>query len=109
MITSGQVSTWFQSNYFFQVGNSKKRTKGNEEEEKFTYPETDEEEEEEEEKKEVVRSTKKKQGKKQKTGNEDERKINLRKRNYIDDLKFSSDDSCEEAQRHRALEVILIN
>ena len=108
MITSGQVSTWFQSNYFFQVGNSKKRTKGNEEEEKFTYPETDEEEEEEE-KKEVVRSTKKKQGKKQKTGNEDERKINLRKRNYIDDLKFSSDDSCEEAQRHRALEVILIN
>ena len=108
MITSGQVSTWFQSNYFFQVGNSKKRTKGNEEEEKFTYPETDEEEKEEE-KKEVVRSTKKKQGKKQKTGNEDERKINLRKRNYIDDLKFSSDDSCEEAQRHRALEVILIN
>ena len=108
MITSGQVSTWFQSNYFFQVGNSKKRTKGNEEEEKFTYPETDEEEEVEE-KKEVVRSTKKKQRKKQKTGNEDERKINLRKRNYIDDLKFSSDDSCEEAQRHRALEVILIN
>lgn len=91
---------------YFQVGNSKKKTKGNEQEENFTYPETDEEEEEEEEeKKEVVRSTKKKQ----KTKKEVERKINLRKRNYIDDLKFSSDDSCEEAQRHRALEVKLID
>ncbi len=93
---------------YFQVGNSKKKTKGNEQEENFTYPETDEEEEEEEKKevkKEVVRSTKKKQ----KTGKEVERKINLRKRNYIDDLKFSSDDSCEEAQRHRALEVKLID
>ena len=87
---------------YFQVGNSKKKTKGNEQEENFTYPETDEEEEE---KKEVVRSTKKKQ----KTKKEVERKINLRKRNYIDDLKFSSDDSCEEAQRHRALEVKLID